>query len=133
MDWVKLEGRDVAELNIESAQHYKDVGRFLSEVRRVLKPGGHLLIAYFEDPGKGVYPRQALAQSRLHRVREEDITEGVVRAMDLDSTRRQRLAHKLSPSILRKLAVEFSGVRGTDLYNDFASGRFPYFYFIYRK
>jgi ubiquinone/menaquinone biosynthesis C-methylase UbiE len=122
-----------AVVNIESAQHYRDVGRFLSEVRRVLKPGGHLLIAYFEDPGKGVFPRQALAQSGLHQMREEDITEGVVRAMDLDSSRRRRLAQKLSPSILRKLAVEFSGVRGTDLYNDFASGNFPYFYFVYRK
>lgn len=120
-------------VNIESAQHYKDVSRFLSEVRRVLKPGGYLLISYFEDPGKGVFPRQALAQSNLHKVREEDITEGVVRAMGLDSSRRQQLAQKLSPGILKKLAVEFAGVRGTDLYNDFASGNYPYFYFIYRK
>jgi len=120
-------------VNIESAQHYKDVRRFLSEVHRVLKPGGYLLIAYFEDPEKGVFPRQALAQSKLHKVREENITEGVVRAMDLDSSRRQRLAQKISPGILKKLAVEFAGVRGTDLYNGFASGNYPYFYFIYRK
>ena len=122
-----------AVVNIESAQHYKDVGRFLSEVHRVLKPGGHLLIAYFEDPGKGVFPRLALAKSKLHKVLEEDITEGVVRAMDLDSSRRQRLAQKISPGILRKLAVEFAGVRGTDLYDGFASGDYPYFYFIYQK
>jgi len=122
-----------AVVNIESAQHYKDVHRFLSEVHRVLKPGGFLLIAYFEDPEKGVFPRQALAQSKMHKVREEDITEGVVRAMDLDSSRRQLLAQKLSPSILRKLAVEFAGVRGTDLYDSFASGRCPYFYFVYQK
>ena len=122
-----------AVVNIESAQHYKDVDRFLSEVHRVLKPGGFLLIAYFEDPEKGVFPQQALAQSKLHKVREEDITEGVVRAMDLDSSRRQLLAQKLSPGILRKLAVEFAGVRGTDLYDSFASGSCPYFYFIYQK
>jgi ubiquinone/menaquinone biosynthesis C-methylase UbiE len=122
-----------AVVNIESAQHYKDVDRFFSEVHRVLKPGGYLLIAYFEDPEKAVFPRQALARSKLHKVREEDITEGVVRAMDLDSSRKQRLAQKLSPRILDKLAVEFAGVRGTDLYNDFASGAYPYFYFIYRK
>jgi len=122
-----------AVVNIESAQHYKDVGRFLSEVRRVLKPGGYLLISYFEDPEKGVFPRQALAQSRLHKVREEDITEGVVRALDLDSSRKQLLAHKLSPSVLKKFAIEFAGVRGTHLYHSFASGACPYFYFIYQK
>ena len=120
-------------VNIESAQHYKDVRRFLSEVHRVLKPGGYLLISYFEDPEKGVFPQHALAQSKLRKVREEDITKSVVRAMDLDSSRKQRLAQKLSPSILKKLAVEFAGVRGTDLYNDFASGNYPYFYFIYQK
>ncbi len=122
-----------AVVNIESAQHYKDVDRFLSEVRRVLKPGGHLLISYFEDAGKGVFPRQALARSKLQKVREQDISEGVVRAMDLDSSRRQRMALKLAPGMLKKLAIEFAGVRGTDLYNDFASGNYPYFYFIYQK
>jgi ubiquinone/menaquinone biosynthesis C-methylase UbiE len=122
-----------AVVNIESAQHYSDVDRFLSEVHRVLKPGGHLLISYFEDPDKGVYPRQALARSKLHKIREEDITEGVVRAMDLDSARRERLAYKIAPGILRKLAIEFAGIRGTDLYDSFASGKCPYFYFIYRK
>lgn len=122
-----------AVVNIESALHYKDVGRFLLEVHRVLKPGGHLLIAYFEDAEKGVFPRQALAQSKLRKVREENITDGVVRAMDLDSSRRQLLAQKLAPSILKRLAVEFAGVRGTDLYEGFASGNSPYFYFIYQK
>jgi ubiquinone/menaquinone biosynthesis C-methylase UbiE len=122
-----------AVVNIESAQHYSDVHRFLSEVHRVLKPGGHLLISYFEDPDQGVYPRQALAQSRLRKVHEEDITAGVVRALDLDSARKAKLAHKLAPGILKKLAVEFAGVRGTDLYESFASGKCPYFSFIYQK
>jgi ubiquinone/menaquinone biosynthesis C-methylase UbiE len=122
-----------AVVNIESALHYKDVRRFLLEVHRVLKPGGYLLIAYFEDAEKGVLPRPALAQSKLRKVREEDITDGIVRAMDLDSSRRQLLAQKLAPSILKRLAIEFAGVRGTDLYDSFASGNCPYFYFIYQK
>jgi ubiquinone/menaquinone biosynthesis C-methylase UbiE len=122
-----------AVVNIESAQHYKDVGRFLAEVHRVLRPGGHLLIACFEDASKGVFPRQALQRSRLRRVREEDITPCVVRAMDLDSARREGLAQKLVPPFLRGLAGEFAGVRGTALYESFAKGGSPYLYFVYRK
>lgn len=119
-----------AVVNIESAQHYRDIDRFLSEVHRVLRPGGHLLIACFEDPDKGVFPRQALARSKLDVLREEDITAGVVRAMDLDSARRQALARKLAPGPLRGLAVEFAGVRGTELYESFASGGCPYLFFV---
>jgi SAM-dependent methyltransferase len=122
-----------AVVNIESAQHYRDIDRFLSEVHRVLKPGGHLLIACFEDASKDVYPRDALRRSELREVREEDITEGVVRAMDLDSARRETLARKLVPPFLRGLAGEFAGVRGTALYESFATGGCPYHYFVYRK
>ena len=122
-----------AVVNIESAQHYRDIDRFFSEVHRVLKPGGHLLIACFEDASKGVYPREALRRSKLREVREEDITPGVVRAMDLDSARRQQLARKLVPPFLRGLAGEFAGVRGTALYDSFATGGCPYLYFVYRK
>jgi len=122
-----------AVVNIESAQHYDDIGLFLSEVHRVLKPGGHLLIACFEDPSKDVFPRRSLERSPLTEVSEEDITPGVVRAMDLDSARRQALAEKLAPSFLRGLAGEFAGVRGTELYESFASGGCPYLFFVYRK
>ncbi len=56
-------------VNVESAQHYGDMGRFLDEVHRVLRPGGAFLMACFEDRSKDVYPREALAQSRLRLVR----------------------------------------------------------------
>jgi ubiquinone/menaquinone biosynthesis C-methylase UbiE len=122
-----------AVVNIESAQHYHDIGRFLAEVHRVLKPNGHLLIACFEDASKDVFPRQALARSRLRAVREEDITPAVVRAMELDSARREKLAQKLVPSFLRAVAGEFAGIRGTALYESFANGASPYLSFVYRK
>ena len=122
-----------AVVNIESAQHYADIDRFFSEVHRVLKPGGHLLIACFEDPSNNVYPRRSLDRSPLTEVSEEDITPGVVRAMDLDSARRQALAEKLAPGFLKGLAGEFAGVRGTALYESFATGGCPYLFFVYRK
>ena len=122
-----------AVVNIESAQHYADIDRFLREVHRVLRPGGHLLIACFEDPSKDVYPRRSLDRSPLKAMSEEDVTPGVVRAMDLDSARRLALAEKLAPSFLRGLAGEFAGVRGTELYESFASGGCPYLFFVCRK
>jgi ubiquinone/menaquinone biosynthesis C-methylase UbiE len=120
-------------VNIESAQHYKDVRKFLSEVHRVLRPNGCLLIACFEDSSKGVLPRRALAQSNLRKRREEDITDDVILAMELDSSRRKLLAQKLSPTILQKFAFEFAGVLGSGPYSSFVSGNSLYFNLIYQK
>ena len=44
MKHIKSESQDVV-INIESAFHYPDKSAFLSEIHRVLKPGGHFLIA----------------------------------------------------------------------------------------
>ncbi len=122
-----------AVLNIESAQHYARMAKFLDEVHRVLRPGGHFLMACFEDRQKNVFPRHALRASKLHGIKEEDITANVARALEIDTPRREKLARALSPSFMRRLATEFAGVQGTDLHNAFASGECPYFCFVHRK
>jgi SAM-dependent methyltransferase len=123
---------DVA-INIESAQHYGDMGQFLEEVYRVLRPGGDFLMACFEDGQKNVFPRESLRQARLRLIREDDITANVARALELDSLRRQELAIALSPRLLLGLSKEFAGIPGTQLHASFANGECPYYCFACRK
>jgi SAM-dependent methyltransferase len=123
---------DVA-INIESAQHYGDMGQFLEEVYRVLRPGGDFLMACFEDEQKNVFPRESLRQARLRLIREDDITANVARALELDSLRRQELAIALSPRLLLGLSKEFAGIPGTQLHASFANGECPYYCFACRK
>lgn len=120
-------------LNVESAQHYGDIGRFLEEVYRVLRPGGDFLMACFEDVQKNVLPREFLRQARLRLIREDEITANVARALELDSSRRQALAIAIAPQPLLRLSNEFAGIPGTKLYASFASGECPYFCFACRK
>lgn len=120
-------------LNVESAQHYGDMSRFLEEVYRVLRPGGDFLMACFEDLQKNVLPRELLRRAPLRLISEEEITPNVVRALELDSSRRQALAIALSPPLLLGLSNEFAGIPGTELYASFASGECPYFCFASRK
>jgi ubiquinone/menaquinone biosynthesis C-methylase UbiE len=120
-------------LNVESAQHYGDIGRFLEEVYRVLRPGGDFLMACFEDVQKNVLPREFLRQARLRLIREDEITANVARALELDSSRRQALAIAIAPQPLLRLSNEFAGIPGTQLYASFASGECPYFCFACRK
>jgi SAM-dependent methyltransferase len=120
-------------LNIESAQHYGDMGRFLEEVHRVLRPGGDFLMACFEDASKNVFPRESLRQARLRLIREDDITANVARALELDGSRRKELAVAISPRLLLRLSNEFAGIPGTQLHASFANGECPYYCFACRK
>lgn len=120
-------------INVESAQHYGDMGRFLAEVHRVLRPGGAFLMACFEDRSKDVYPRQSLARSRLRLVREDDITANVARALELDGARRMALADEIVPRMLLGVSHEFAGIPGTQLHASLAEGTCPYYCFICRK
>ena len=57
-------------------------------------------MACFEDRSKDVYPREALAQSRLRLTCEDDITANVARALELDGARRTALADEIVPRLL---------------------------------
>ncbi|WP_271669376.1 class I SAM-dependent methyltransferase [Bradyrhizobium sp. CCBAU 51627] len=120
-------------VNVESAQHYGDMGRFLDEVHRVLRPGGAFLMACFEDRSKDVYPRESLGKSRLRLVREDDITANVARALELDGARRTALADEIVPRVLLGVSHEFAGIPGTQLHASFANGTCPYYSFTCRK
>ncbi|MEU7524217.1 class I SAM-dependent methyltransferase [Saccharothrix sp. NPDC042600] len=71
-----------AVVNIESAHCYPHVDRFFAEARRVLRPGGHLLFAdeWWAVDKDGLLSKVAAAGLRV--LDEEDITEGVIRALE---------------------------------------------------
>lgn len=123
---------DVA-LNVESSHHYRDLDAFLREVYRVLMPGGIFLMACF--PRQNALPllRDPLARSNFTCVLEEDIAPGVVRALELDSARREAAVDRLVPPPLRTFAREFAGIRDSELYASLASGKRPYLNFVLRK
>ncbi len=122
-----------AVVNVESSHHYPDMRRFLREVKRVLRPGGHLLMAAYRSRLGMPLLQRELGHSGLKLVAEHEITSNVLKALDLDHVRRAALIRKLSPWFLRRIAKEFAGVPNTELYDSFASGELPYFNFIYRN
>ena len=120
-------------INVESSHYYASMPRFLSEVRRVLRPGGFLLFTDFRA-GRGIDTlRRQVAGSGFEVVREELITANVLRALQLDEERKLELINSKVPWFVRKVFKEFASTRGTATYESFHKRHWEYISFILRK
>lgn len=117
-------------VNVESSHRYPDQASFFSEVRRVLKPGGRFLFTDFRDADRVGEMKMEMASQGLEILEERDITSNVVRALELDHDRKERLIRDKVPLLFRRVAREFAGSVGTRIYHDFADGRRRYLSFV---
>lgn len=127
-----------AVLNVESAHCYPDRAAFFSEAFRVLRPGGHLLLADFTPPRVPPGTERAriereLTLSGFAPPGVTDITAGILRGLDLDHDRRMREIRTRFPLGTRRLARLWAGTRGSWIYRDFAEGRRAYFMYRIEK
>jgi len=120
-------------VNVESSHCYVSMSRFLSEVRRVLKPGGFLLFADVR-PGDGLKTlRSQIDRSGFEVIREELITANVLRALELDEERKIQLIGDRVPWFVRSLFREFASTRGSATYKSFLKRRWEYVSYTLRS
>jgi ubiquinone/menaquinone biosynthesis C-methylase UbiE len=132
--FLPIEGNTYdALLNVESSHRYLDMDQFLSEVYRVLKPGGYFLYTDFRFPEEMDPLRKSMNSLDMKLVEEQIINKNVLAALDNDSRRRTDLVKKLIPRFLQKTAINFAGVPGSPTYKQIESGELVYYVFIYQK
>ena len=120
-------------LNVESCHAYGSVEKFLSEVKRVLKPNGVLALVDFRDTDKMDILRDQLKNSGLQWIEEESITKNVVAAIeDEDEVKKARI-EKLFPPKWQKLFGEFAGVVGSTFHTKLKNGVKVYHRFVLKK
>ncbi len=113
-------------VNVESSHCYRSMAGFLSEVARVLRPGGHFafcdlrtakgwdgLLPVFESAGLKIY-------------REECINGPVVQALDSVFEGRGRQIEERVPKFWRRLLRDFVGLKESVMYNMLRDGRLRY-------
>lgn len=122
-----------AVINVESSHCYPSFDRFLAEVRRVLRPGGHFLHADFRDRENLEAWRKSLQNSGLSLLRETEITANVVAALEQDNDRKLALINRIVPRPLRASFLDFAAVRGSVLFEGFESGKYTYRSFVLQK
>lgn len=115
-----------AVINIEASLHYPHFSRFLAEVARVLRPGGHFLYADVRGLGQVAEWEAALADAPLQMLSQREINAEVVRGIEGSSARWQGVIDRNVPRLLRGVIRDFSGVQGSRIYRSYQGGLSSY-------
>lgn len=115
-----------AVINVEASHCYPNFPRFLDEVARVLRPGGHLLYADFRFADRRSEWDRALAAGPLAIQQQRDINAEVLRGLETNSARSLELIARHLPKPLHNLGRDFAGTRGSRIFNALTSGELTY-------
>lgn len=115
-----------AVVNCEAGHLYPNFPAFLSEVARVLRPGGHFLCADLRETPYIAQWEADLAASKLRLISEENINEGVLRGLRLNTPHHKELINRFSPAFFRKISLNISGIEGGSLYKQVENNEIDY-------
>jgi ubiquinone/menaquinone biosynthesis C-methylase UbiE len=122
-----------AVINVEASHAYPHFDRFLPEMARVLRPGGHFLYADFRGYLEFSEWEEALAGMPLRMVSERVINTEVLRGLDKNSTQYLELIGRRVPKVLRPISRLFAGAPGTLMYRELQRGRLSYRMYCFTK
>src|ERR1700690_3091246 len=94
-------------INVEASHCYPNFPRFLSEVARVLRHGGHFLYADFRFSERLAEWEKAIPGAPLKVLKARRVNAEVRRGMNYNSARSQDLIARHLPKFLHTLGGDF--------------------------
>ncbi len=122
-----------AVINIESSHCYPRLHRFLAEVARVLRPGGHFLYADCRTAVGIAAWEAALANAPMRMLSQSEINAEVMRGSEKNSQRWLEVIDRRVPAFLRRFVRDNAGVRGSTSYQYLQSGGLAYRMYCFAK
>ena len=107
--------------------------RFLAEVNRVLRKGGHFLFADLRPAKDQEQLDQQLSDSEMTVLEKENITPNVVEALRRDSERKMALIEQSISKRLVSTFRRFAAIEGSDVFEGFTDGTIVYHRYVLRK
>jgi ubiquinone/menaquinone biosynthesis C-methylase UbiE len=125
-----------AVLNVEASHLYSEFPRFLAEVARVLRPGGHFLYADHRARVHFADWESALAEAPMRMTSERIINEEVIRGLETTQHNTQRLLGPVSrraPAFVQGLARRVNDMQTSTFYQALRSGENSYRMYCFVK
>jgi fatty-acid O-methyltransferase len=113
-----------AVVNVESSHFYPHFERFLSEVKRVLRPGGAFLYTDVRQWFQCEQWEADLNAAGMRMVSGREINTEVLRGMELNTPQWEAVWDRMVPGFLKP--VGNAPAKGTQIYRDIESGKQSY-------
>ncbi|CAB9527316.1 Phthiotriol/phenolphthiotriol dimycocerosates methyltransferase [Seminavis robusta] len=120
-------------INVESSHCYGHFDKFLSEVYRVLKPGGQFSWVDIRKPDALPGVEKEFAKSGFTELKSEDVTKNVVAAMSKSGENRLKLIQRRVPKFAQPIFHSFAGVEGTQPYKELTNREVVYTHKLLKK
>lgn len=116
-------------LNVESSHCYPNIGKFIFEVRRVLRPGGHFAWADLQPKETMLEFDYEIQKSGMSVLKRENITPNVVKSLELMDNSRSRFINENAPFFMRRDLMNFMGTKDGIIYQQFLKGEMVYMHY----
>ena len=120
-------------INVESSHRYENFGKFLSEVHRVLRNDGLLLLSDYRSSEKMDGLRKEIIEASFKIVKEEFINRQVVSALKEAGNRKRQFVKIVAPRFLYKIGLGFADQIESELIKEYEQKRKLYFNYILQK
>ncbi len=120
-------------INVESCHAYGSVPKFLSEVKRVLRKDGYFLCTDIRSPEGMKTLKTNLQESGMSILQEEDITNNVIKAIEMEEPLKQKRIEQHVPKWFQNMFREFAGVKGSKIHEDLSSRTLIYYRFVLKN
>lgn len=120
-------------INVESSFLYSNFPRFLHEVKRVLRPGGKLLLVDFRLNPHFKSFEEGILGSGLTLLSVEDISQNVLASLtQLDKLYKDSINTNI-PRLIRGIYKEFAALKGSEFFTGLEKGDRRYFRYVLQK
>ena len=122
-----------AVINVEASHCYPRFPRFLAEVARVLRPGGHFLYADLRPRQRIADWESAIAEAPMGLRSGRVINAEVLRGIEKNSHWSQNLVDRHLPAFLRRFGRQLAVAQGSQVYRDLQRGELSFRMYWFTK